>query len=157
MSAKSEESNNNMSNTEFFELDKALRNTGRSLELFVESEMFTRLYDVMRDLNSQKSGLEKQKIYEEIKREILDAEMNEEEESDDSYAAKFCSCIHRVRIYLSNENESKASHGGLFRFIIVRNKMSKQTCLFTIKLKNNWDSNETTQRIKLNEFWFWWM
>ena len=149
-----------ISNIELVELDENLKSTNRSLEEFVHSPMFNRLYSAMLNINNNPT----QRIVEiasdnDLNRTITDLDVDDEDESDDSYAAKFGNCIRRITVYLSTQPESKASHGGLFRFISFRNKTSLHTCLYTAKVRNI-DSREKdicTQIIGPNEFWFWWM
>lgn len=153
--------NDALTNTEMLELDENLKNTGRSLEEFVESPMFMRLYDVMRNINApQESKQTSEEIVignEDNPPLELDDIEDDDDESDDSYAARFCNCIRRLRIYLSARPETRASHGGLFRFLVIRNKVTNLTCTFVVKSKSLWDSNEIERSIKPNEFWFWWM
>lgn len=159
--------NDVLTNTEMLELDENLKNTGRSLEEFVESPMFMRLYDVMRNINAPQDAQHSKQTSDKLEEIAIENEANpslelddiedDDDESDDSYAARFCNCIRRLRIYLSAKPETRASHGGLFRFLVIRNKVTNLTCTFAVKSKSLWDSNEIERSIRPNEFWFWWM
>ena len=144
-----------ISNIELVELDENLKSTNRSLEEFVHSPMFNRLYSAMLNINST------QRIVEisdnDLNRTITDLDVDDEDESDDSYEAKFGNCIRRITVYLSSQPESKASHGGLFRFVSFRNKTSLHTCLYTAKVRSIDSRDEIYPQIGPNEFWFWWM
>jgi hypothetical protein len=165
------------------EMDENLRNTSKSIEAIVTSSMFNRLYELNRNLNAQQhidttdannnnnnkqGGGEVEELscgkpkceddddlndYDNRNVEFLD-----DDESDDSYAARFGDCVRKVRVYLSATYEPKAQHGGLFRFIILRNKSTQHVCVFLVKLKSQQPSDEPDSSLqKKNEFWFWWM
>lgn len=163
------------------EMDENLRNTSKSIEAIVTSSMFNRLYELNRNLNAQQhidttannnnnkqDGGEVEELpcgkpkceddddlndYDNRNVDFLD-----DDESDDSYAARFGDCVRKVRVYLSATYEPKAQHGGLFRFIILRNKSSQHVCVFLVKLKSQQPSDEPDSSLqKKNEFWFWWM
>lgn len=138
------------------ELDETLKNTSRSLEAFVASPMFSRLYDVMCTLNNYAPPASDQ-LQPQHGEDIINLGLDDDDESDDSYAARFGSCIRRLKIYLSAHAEYKALHGGLFRLIVVRNKVTTHTCVFAVKLRNIFDTSEQLIYINMNEFWFWWM
>lgn len=95
---------------------------------------------------------------------------SEDYESDDSYAARFVSCLKSITAYASLTQsvayrDDVSLCGGLFRVITARNRQNadQQNFAFLAKIKefaNSSNSEPAEQmrkhRLEYNEIWIWW-
>lgn len=141
-----------------------LAEASKSIEALLNCPIFYKLYDINKNLSSLN----------ELNQEILELKheetSNEEEEvyefdydneSDDSYAAKFVESIKKVVVYSTRNNiiqddksfELNQLNGGLFRVLVLRNKKFDQNYLFLVKL----DNYEQNKQKRHDELWLWWL
>ena len=102
----------------------------------------------------------------ELSKSIKKTELDEEDESsDDSFAASFSQCIQKLNVYASRDiralfKQNSRCRGGLFRIILLQDNMEKERIYaFLILISDCFNQNEKNKVIDLirdDEVYLWW-
>ena len=120
------------------------------LENILGSQMFNNLYANVYQKNTNET-------------------VSDDDESDDSFAASFSECMHKLNVYASRDcrallKHTSRSNGGLFRVILLRNMQEKDDVYIFLIMAKDYTQvcNEinssclTSTRIRNDEVYLWW-
>jgi len=150
---------NSMNNTH----DKGLLNTSKSIEYLLNCEMFNKLYNLNKKINHLKNRSNflnsEYKNNLSIESDEIEEENEEEIESDDSYAARFNSCIRKVIVYSSsacNKNDKTSlnkilNYSAVFRVVCLRNRRTNKSYLLLLKKEH-----KLINPNRSDELWLYW-